>query len=163
MSPVDQQVFEGGFRWQNGTLVPYNPLMAEECQKHFEEGDIYILFNEKITVKKKRTWLQNRSLHLWLTKVAEWLNDSGFTMIFVISMLKKSTLRWTPEAVKEVIWRNIQRNLYQKESTTQLSTTEVIEIHKNIELFFCERLKGVPPPWPDRYTQSLEGDNQQTH
>lgn len=75
---------------------------------------------------KQRTLQQNKSLHALFGNLAQELNDSGLDQRKV---LKESVdIPWTPEAIKEQIWRPVQKAMLQKESTTQLTTKEIDEV-----------------------------------
>ena len=71
-------------------------------------------------IKKKRlnrTDLQNRSLHLWFTLLADALNEAGFDIRKTIR--EGLEISWTPENVKELLWRPVMKTLVLKGSTTQ--------------------------------------------
>ena len=143
----------------DGKFKAYGPVMAEEIDRVFEKGRPYVAHFPELSDEKQRTTLQNKAMHLWFKKVAIWLTESGLSVEFVVSQLRKSTVPWTQETVKEVIWRNIQRAITGKESTASTSTIDVIDTHKQVEEFFRERLKANPgdwPEWPDEYTRRLE-------
>ncbi len=72
---------------------------------------------------KRRTMRQNASLHLLLTQLSSELNDHGKTMMQVLS--HDAEIEWTPEAAKEYLLRPFIKAMYQKESTTQLTTKEL--------------------------------------
>ena len=77
----------------------------------------------------QRTSQQNRALHAFYTLLANALNDAGLDQRKV---LKPSvSIPWTPEAAKEQLWRPIQKAMYGKESTTELSKIQEIDkIHE---------------------------------
>jgi len=93
--------------------------------------------------EKKRTLQQNAAMHLWFTKLAEALNEAGYDM--------KKTLRedvdipWTPYNIKENLWRPVQRALYGKRSTTELTTTDIDKIYDVINRTIGERTKVFVP------------------
>lgn len=75
---------------------------------------------------KQRTNLQNRSGHLWFTHVADELNSAGMDMQVVLS--KRLGIMWTAEAVKECLFKVLARAMYNKDSTTQLTTKEFADV-----------------------------------
>lgn len=75
---------------------------------------------------KQRTSAQNRSGHLWFTHVADELNSAGMDMQVVLS--KRLGIMWTPEAVKECLFKVLARAMYQKTSTTQLTSKEFTKV-----------------------------------
>jgi hypothetical protein len=75
---------------------------------------------------EKRTQQQNRAIHKLFTELSEQLNDAGLDQRKV---LKPSVdIPWTPEAVKEQLWRPIQRAMLLKSSTTELTTTDIDKV-----------------------------------
>ena len=117
------------------------------------------LFNSKISLlkskkavveltekKKQRTLKQNNAIHLYCEMIAEALNDLGWTFRYSGIKGVEMELKYTPTIVKETIWRPIQMALFGKESTTELTTTEVSEISEQIEMFFAKQ--GIDLPFP---------------
>lgn len=109
-------------------------------------------------IKRKRTSLQNRSLHLFFNLLADELNLSGYDMKKV---LKPSVdISWTKENVKEYLWRPIQEALKLKKSTTELTTKEMQEVWEILNRHLGEKL-GVHVSFPSNeqtreYLNSLE-------
>jgi hypothetical protein len=148
--------YEGGLRYDQSrnVFVPYNDFMAEDFDKTLDDGKDYAVTFE-LKAEKTRTKLQNKSLHLYCGKLGKAFDDAGLDMVAVLSELRKSTLSWTTEAVKEVVWRSIQIALGFPKSTTRLTTKQVQTVYENVNRFTSERL-GVSVPWPDRFSQMEE-------
>ena len=93
-----------------------------------------------------RTLPQNSALHRWCEQVAEELNASGQPVQLVLQ--KTIDLDWDKYSVKNLLWRNIQRALVRKESTTQLKKHEEInKIYEHLNRFLGEKC-GIHVPWP---------------
>lgn len=98
---------------------------------------------------KTRSNLQNRALHLYFTECATQFNELGFTFNYhdpftghIIEMT------WTGEMIKEYIWRPIQLTLFDKKSTTKLTTSEINEIVEILSKHFAENGSQVHfPNW----------------
>lgn len=71
----------------------------------------------------QRTTKQNNSLHLLMTQLAEELNNSGKTMMKVLS--QTAEIEWTAYSTKEYLLRPFIKAMYGKNSTTQLTTKEL--------------------------------------
>jgi transposase len=102
-------------------------------------------------MKSKRTLAQNNALHKWCTQMAEEFNDKGLDVRAVIS--KDFKIPWTMYAVKEYLWRSLQKKLLGIQSTTDLDKTgEINLIWDTINRAMIERFKGnvSVPPWPSR-------------
>lgn len=78
-----------------------------------------------------RTSAQNRSGHLWFTHVAEALNESGNDMQVVLA--KRMEIWWTPESVKECLFKVLAKAMFNKTSTTQLSTKEFSQVTEQLQ------------------------------
>ena len=102
--------------------------------------------------KKSRTISQNSACHLYFSMLADELNKKGLDV--------KQTLRhdfeipWSPELVKNLIWRQVQEAMTDKHSTTKLDTDEVSKIYDTINRHLINITNGeVSVPFPDRFNQ----------
>jgi len=102
-----------------------------------------------ITKAEKRTLNQNKALHLWLEQVAAILNERGITLKAITERLPEAECPATKENLKELVWRPIQRNLFYKQSTRDLSKTKEIDaIYDTLNKFFAENFEVSLPPFP---------------
>lgn len=95
--------------------------------------------------EKKRTTRQSNAIHLYFRLVSDELNNQGVDMRDFFS--SSFELRWTPENVKEFIWRKIQVALYNKKSTTQLKTNEVDKVYEVMSKVIAEKAQ-ISIPFP---------------
>lgn len=94
---------------------------------------------------KQRTLQQNKALHKYFTYLAAGLNASGFDMK---KTLKESVeIPWTPETVKDWLWRPIQQAQLGKESTTELTTKDIDEVLDVLTRHLGEKL-GISVEFP---------------
>lgn len=135
-------------------------LSKGECKKCGIEEPIENGLCEICNLKpgRKRTTLQNRSLHLYFTLLAKELNQAGLDIAVVLE--KTADVTWTPILIKEILWRGLQKSATLKESTTELTTVEVQEVYEILNRFLGEKW-GVHVPWPNetqttQYLQSLK-------
>lgn len=77
---------------------------------------------------EQRTPRQNRAMHKYFDLLSEKLNEGGLDMRVV--MKPDVDLPWTPENVKNLLWRPIQEAYLKKHSTTELETGEINEIYE---------------------------------
>lgn len=79
----------------------------------------------------QRTSQQNKAMHKFFSLLADEMNEKGLDMRVV---LKESVdIWWTPEMIKEYLWRPFQRAKYGKESTTDLEKIDEIDnIHEDL-------------------------------
>lgn len=94
----------------------------------------------------KRTSQQNRSLHLYCELLADALNSAGYEMKAVLAV-KQIDVPWSPERVKEVLWRPIQIAMTGKHSTTDLNRLEPGQVYEVLNRHIAQNF-GVSVPWP---------------
>ena len=100
----------------------------------------------------QRTPSQNKSLHKYCQMVADDMNAAGYVADEVISL----PIRLTGDLVKDCIFRRIMSALYKdKESTTELSTTEIQDVYLNMSRALGEKF-GITTPWPSEESLSEE-------
>lgn len=112
---------------------------------------VHTLVNMEVLVEVKkrnrtRSISQNNALHLYFQFIADSLNELGLEFCYEGVKRMKLSTRYTPFIVKEFFWRPIQVALFDKKSTTELTTSEINEIIDVITKFFGER--GVDVVFP---------------
>lgn len=93
---------------------------------------------------KKRTLRQNRALHKFFTLLAEEFNDNGLDMRKVLK--PEVDIPWTAESVKNHMWRPLQDAMYDKKSTTELTTLELTRVYEVLNRFTAKN--GIHVPFP---------------
>lgn len=83
------------------------------------------------------TDLQRKALHLYFANLAEALNEAGLDMREVLR--PEIEISWTSFSVKNYLWRAIQKSMFGKESTTELSTKEVNQIYEILHRHLAEK------------------------
>lgn len=130
---------------ENGMKL-FAPLDAEDESLI---GNKTVIISEMVGNKAARTTLQNRSIHKYCALLAEAFESSGLDMQEVLS--KAVPVRWTMEAVKEVIWKRIQVVMYpDKPSTTQLETKDVNEVYQVISRHMATEF-NIKQSFPNRH------------
>lgn len=84
---------------------------------------------KKNSADKQRTIQQNKALHLYLSQVANELDRQGHTMQNVVQKITKVEIKPTLYNVKEMIWREIQKAVLGKDSTTFLEKNELDQVY----------------------------------
>jgi len=111
-------------------------------------------------VSRKRSLSQNSALHLLFTNISDQLNELGETFIYRGWKGEEMEMSFTPEIIKDSLWRPIQRTLFNIESTTELDTKMINQILDIITKFFAE--KGIPITFPSQfelYLKRLNAEN----
>ena len=100
--------------------------------------------------RKPRTLSQNAALHLYYRMLAEALNDAGLDARKTLK--PEIEIPWTPEMIKDLLWRPIQEAMTGKHSTTELNTVDPSEIYQVLDRHLGEKF-AIHVPFP-----SHEGD-----
>jgi len=94
---------------------------------------------------KPRTGKQNAALHVFLRLLSQELNAKGYS---VQTFFKEGVeVPFSPEVVKENIWRPIQVAVSGQESSTDLTTTQIQEVYENVNRALSN--KGIHIPFPE--------------
>ena len=93
----------------------------------------------------QRTLKQNKALHKYFRLLAETLNDAGLDMRKV--MKPGIDIPWTAENVKLNLWKPIQEAMLEKESTTEMDTSDPSKVYDVLNRHLSEKL-GIHVPWP---------------
>jgi len=109
----------------------------------------------RVTMKngKQRSLTQNASMHLYCTHLADALNDGGFDFRTVIK--DGIAVNWTPDLVKDYMWRPIQKAITGHDSTTKPERHQYSKIYEELNRHVSSKL-GIFVPWPCKDT--LEND-----
>lgn len=104
----------------------------------------------KIAVKsaKQRTLTQNRALHKYCSMLSDALNDAGFD--FRTFIKEGIEVPFTPDLVKEHIWKPVQKAVLGIESTTEAKTSDYSKVYDAINLHLINN-KNIFVEWPDRH------------
>ena len=94
----------------------------------------------------KRSSQQNKSLHVLFQNISFELNRIGMEFTFHGIKGMEIQITYTPEIVKEFIWRPLQNAMLDKQSTTKLTTSDINAIFEVLAKWFSE--KGVMIEFP---------------
>ena len=125
-------------------------LHLEELKGDFPDGGYQITIEPLSKVKKPRSTAQNAALHLFFDWLAMELNAEGLTQKLIFEKLKDgSHACWDRDSTKN-LWRIMQRALVQKNSTSELTTSEVDKIYSALQAFFLARMNFAITEFPSR-------------
>lgn len=130
------------YRVEDDTLYP------------LEEGSVYEVVKKRTDI---RTVKQNAAMHKFFSLTAEQLNDKGLDMKTVI----KADVPWSMEAVKNYMWRPIQKAILDKESTTKLKKDEIDLIYNTMNRLLGEKF-GIHVPFPSIEQMIFEQNYKET-
>lgn len=104
-----------------------------------EEGD-----------KPVRTLTQNKAIHVYFDLLAASLNNAGYDVRK--AMRHDVPIPWTRSLIKELIWRKVQKAMFDVESTTKLDTSQISEVYEVINRYTAESFcVSVAFPEKDRF------------
>jgi len=98
---------------------------------------------------KQRSLTQNAALHLYCQHMAEALNDAGHD--FRVLVKDDIDVPWSPELVKDYLWRPVQKAITGQDSTTKPERSQYSEIYEVINRHVSGKL-GIFIPWPSKDT-----------
>ena len=155
-------------RWGFTQLEIGNTIVAESTMLEFQVTDTMIENQQsleayivhlraslkkykaiKVSVKsnRHRTPTQNKCIHKYCAQVSEALNDAGLDMQTVLK--KGASIPWSEGKVKDDIWRQVQKAMFDKVSTTEITTTECAKVYDVVARHLSETL-GVYVAWPSK-------------
>ena len=86
----------------------------------------------------KRTDQQNKALHVFCRLAAEACNDAGVTQKTLFEA-RSIDIPVTEHSIKD-IWKSVQEQMYGKKSTTELTRSEVSQVHEVVMQALGEKL-----------------------
>ena len=118
--------------------------------------NLFEWFHQKLT-SKKRSLSLNAAFHLWLTQIAEVLNDAGHTYTNEMGI----PCIYTMHLLKETYWKPLQKQLFDIESTTQMTSTILNNLIDSFTLWLSENKGVIAPRFPDLrgYLLKLDSKN----
>jgi hypothetical protein len=125
-------------------------LQNDHDRKKFKEYSSKLLRLGKqvdlTEVRITRTQQQNKALHVYFTLISYQLNEIGLEFSYVGLNNNAFALRYTPEIVKEFIFKPIMFTMFELKSTTKLTTIQINEMIDIITKFFAD--KGIVLEFP---------------
>ena len=100
---------------------------------------------QKTLSVSKRTLTQNNAIHKYFELLANDLNDAGLSMQKVLK--PNVDIDWTPEMIKTYLWKPIQEAMFQKKSTTELTTKEVGQVYETLNRHLGSKIE-IHTPFP---------------
>ncbi len=112
-------------------------------------GDQTNIVCEMVGSKAKATTLQKRSVYKYCDLLANKFNDGGLDMAAVFAV-KEVSVDWTTTAVKESIWRPVQKVMFNSESLTKLEKPDIDKVYRVVSKQMSESFR-IDQPFPSRY------------
>lgn len=102
---------------------------------------------------KPRSLAQNRSLHKFFDQVAQVLAEHGVTLTDLLTAFRQDPPPPKGNNIKD-IWRNLQKDLFSKQSTTEITSKEMNELYEYFHKTVAE-LTGESIEFPSEEIRQL--------
>jgi hypothetical protein len=127
----------------------------KEIEKFLEKENYkgeYVVTIKRL--RKVRTTPQNNALHKFYELLANKFNEKNITVqLFLTKVIE---LDWTPELVKEIAWRPLQRLLLQKKSTTELDNiNDINTVYEHLNKHLGQEF-GIYEPFPHKEKEEFD-------
>ena len=103
--------------------------------------------------EKQRTLRQNRALHKWMDLLSVALNDAGLSIMKTLR--QDAEIPWSAVTVKELMFKEIMKAMYLKDSTTQLTTKELIDVCETLTRYLAEK-HGLQVDFPSMESLAMK-------
>ena len=127
--------------------------LFKHAQEVVKEGGTLVF---DLVKTDKRTSQQNNALHLYFKYLADDLNSSGYDQL-TFPWKQGMRLNWTPESVKEHLWKPVQKVIVKEKATSKLKKEEVDQVYQELSRHLAEKT-GVTRDFPSKYLQEGYGD-----
>lgn len=101
---------------------------CEHIMKHQNSGKVYEILEPKLTSQ------QMKAIHAYCDDIARALAASGNDMQHIVTL----PIEPTGKLVKEIMWRPVQKALFDKKSVTQLKMRDVDDVFRVIAKHLAE-------------------------
>lgn len=125
---------------QNRAIHKYFVMLAESLNN--AALDVLTVLNSDVEIE----W-NSELVILFSSELALMLNNSGLT--FHCALGKGGKVKWSSEAVKELLWKKVQHLKFGIDSTTKLNTSQVSEIYEVINRHIASTF-GVSVVFPSK-------------
>ena len=135
--------------------IPQNSSLHEYCEQLARKLNAGGYTVKVVMNRRVQEALKNAESELTRTKELG-PNQKGFVLTW-IDYIKDSVFiadsDWTKELVKNLLWRKLQTSMFNKKSTTRLTTIETQEVYKQLDKVMGESF-GVHVEWPSKESLS---------
>lgn len=141
---IDELVRAG---WNEPVLVP----LKEDIGKI---PDCEIVCTLTWTEKALITYKQLKSIRVYCQKLSDAFNNLGLDIQQVMKF-KEVSLPWSKDRVKDLIWTEIQKAMFDTTSSTELETHQVSKVYEVINKHTSEKM-GISIQFPSKESQMDE-------
>lgn len=129
--------------------MKYNLLDIDEIQRFDQDCQRFKEFAATVELKKVnnvRSLSQNKALHLYFTFIADQLNENNLEYEWKGIKGMTMSCNYNGQIIKDFLWRPIQQQIFNKDSTTELTTKEINEVIDILTKAFSNI--GITIPFP---------------
>ena len=96
---------------------------------------------------QQRSLTQNSAIHKYFELLSDYFNNESIDMYAVLS--PGIAIPWTPELVKELLWKKVQSAMFNIDSTSKLSRQQVSQVYNVLHRKLAID-HGVDIPFPSK-------------
>lgn len=135
----------------------YDLSKQHEIDAFNKEADYLTMLGKSVSLEVKkhtRSTLQNAALHLFFKMLAEALNESHHYFHYSALTDAIFEIPWTPELIKDRLWKPIQKHMFDIDSTTKIDTGQINAI-LDVLIAKLGEMK-IDVRFPNRFDQYVE-------
>ena len=147
--------------------MPYNLAHKQGKKEAYNKLDYYSEKGVIVEIKQlqqKRSSLQNRALHLYFKMVSDEFISIGYDFHYTNPFTGEITaLPYNKDLFKDYVWRPLQKTLCNKESTTEITTSEINLILESLDIFYVKL--GITVKFPNKFDLLVKqlNENEKAH
>lgn len=124
-----------------------NEAISALCQQYREHPYMEV---DIAVGERQRSDQQRKAIEVYCNELAKAMNAAGLDQRAVLASMREGVeIPWSQDRVKDTLWREVQKAMLDKTSTTNLSRQEVSQVYEALNRWTSQTL-GVSVPFPER-------------
>lgn len=124
-----------------------NEAISALCQQYREHPYMEV---DIAVGERQRSDQQRKAIEVYCNELAKAMNAAGLDQRAVLASMREGVeIPWSQDRVKDTLWREVQKAMLDKTSTTNLSRQEVSQVYETLNKWTSQTL-GVSVPFPER-------------
>jgi len=129
--------------------------MCEQVRRLYREHR-HVEFSWHI-LERTRSDQQRKAIEVFCRQLAWALNDAGMDQRKVFALMRDGVqIPWRQQSVKDSLWRQIQKAVVEKDSSTRLTTSEVDKVYSVLNRWLGQEM-GIHVPFPSAEVGGTDG------
>lgn len=124
-----------------------NEAISALCQQYREHPYMEV---DIAVGQRQRSDQQRKAIEVYCAELAKAMNAAGLDQRAVLASMREGVeIPWSQDRVKDTLWREVQKAMLDKSSTTNLSRQEVSQVYEALNRWTSQTL-GVSVAFPER-------------